>query len=393
MAACAACGGADFAPFFHSQQHACSGHYLESALDHPRKPAIPILLEWCRHCGMIRQVPGREVALDYVDIARDTARQLPDYTDAIIASLTEFNVDRGDSVVEVGANDGTFLRVLRDAGYSNLTGVEPSRSLATRAQQSGLRIRNTYFNRAFAVEMARSQGPARAVLCRHTLEHVPEPGGLAEGLAELLQPGGLAFIEVPDSDWIVSELFAHEIWDEHISYFRAGSLATLLRRTGLMPVRLQRVRFRDTRNLLCWAIRAPCPPTVACDVAADATTPAEVASFQSRWEAFAARLRAAVLDSAPPLIAIGAAHIQMNFLNFSGLADKVGLLIDDDPVKAGRYAPLAAAVPIRTTADVISSVRAGTIIRTAFPYPTWEDRVCTALGRFGIGCIMPYALR
>ena len=92
-------------------------------------------------------------------------------------------------------------------------------------------------------------------------------------------------------------------------------------------------------------------------------------------------------------MAIGASHIQLNFLNFTGLDGSVELLIDDDPVKAGRYVQLASPVPVRTTSAVLASVRSGTVLRTAFPYPAWEDRICAALAPYGVGSIEPYDLR
>ena len=83
---------------------------------------------------------------------------------------------------------------------------------------------------------------------------------------------------------------------------------------------------------------------------------------------------------------------QLNFLNFTGLDDAVDILIDDDPWKAGRFAPLAKSVPIRTTSDILSSVRRGTLLKIAFPYPGWEKRVSDALEVFGIGSIDPYGI-
>ena len=393
MTACGVCARNEFSPFFRSREWSSSGRYLNAGQQQANSTPIVIATEYCRRCGLIRQAPGFEVQLDYTGIERDTAKQLPDYTSRIIASLAEYGVGPDELVIEIGANDGTFLRALRDAGHRNLIGVEPSTRLATRASEAGLVVHNDFFSRDTAARIARRHGSARAVICRHTLEHVPDIRGVTQGIADILAQGGLSFIEVPDTDWIVSELFAHEVWDEHITYFRAGSLAGLLRTTGLTPLRIERIRFRDTRNLLCWAVRgsAPCGTTV--DLVDDATGMADLADFQFRWDAFAARLRATVSVAPKPIIAIGAAHNQLNFLNFTGLDGSVDLLVDDDPVKAGRYAPLESPVAIRTTVQVLHSVRAGTMLRTAFAYPAWEDRIYAALAPLGVGCIKPYDLR
>jgi len=390
MSACGACLSLDFAPFFRAGEWSTSGRYLAqpAAAGEP----VDIVLECCRGCGLIRQSPSAIVRLDYVAIERGTAKQLPSYAERIIGSLSEYGVGAGDLVVEVGANDGTFLKELRNSGFRNLLGIEPSRQLAALGAQAGFDVEARYFGRELAREIVAKRGPAKAVVCRHTLEHVPDIQGLAAGIAEVLAPGGLGFVEVPDTDWVVTRLFAHEIWDEHVTYFRAGSLARLLRGVGLEPVRLVRERFRDTRNLLCWSVRGGALAVPQGAVAADEADAEAVSGFQARWDRFAQRLRATVRAAPKPIVAIGASHIQLNFLNFTGLGGEVDLLIDDDPVKAGRYAPLARAVPIRSTADALARVTRGTVLRTAFPYPEWEERICRALAERGVGAIAPYAL-
>ena len=388
MSVCGACAGVRFTPFFRAREWSVSGHYPST----PAKPANPIAieLEACRSCGLIRQVPDHLVSLNYDQIMRGTAKQLPDYAARIVSSLPEYGVTKDDLVVEVGANDGTFLKELRNSGYRNLLGVEPSTQLAETAASSGFTVLNDYFDRRLAQQILASHGPARAVICRHTLEHVPDIHELASGIADLLIPGGVSFVEVPDTDWVITRLFAHEIWDEHVSYFRPQSLARLLQRAGLQPVRLERVRFRDTRNLLSWSVRQPTTSLLR-SLAEDEATLADVDHFQTRWDTFSVLLRAKIAAAPRPIIGIGASHIQLNFLNFTGI-DDVDILIDDDGAKAGRFAPLAKQIQIRTTADVVANTRQGTLLRTAFPYPDWQAKICSSLLPYGVDSIDPYDL-
>jgi hypothetical protein len=391
MVECGVCGGKIFAPFFRGREWSISGRYLAT----PVNPGAPVTigLEYCQSCSLIRQIPGGIAHLDYGEIVRGTAKQLPSYADRIIASLSEFGVKDDDLILEIGANDGTFLKRLHDCGFSNLLGVEPSKQLAEISAQAGFDIVAGYFGRDLAAQISSSHGPVRAVICRHTLEHVPDISEFAAGVADVLGAGGMSFIEVPDTDWVVTRLFAHEIWDEHITYFRAGSLAKLVTRAGLTPIRLERVRFRDTRNLLCWSTRQPEVLSSSASVADDEATIDDLATFQKRWDDFSGRLRTLVAKAPKPIIGIGAAHIQLNFLNFSGLDDAVDFLVDDDPTKTGRFAPLAKPTPIRNTAEIIASLREGTLLRTAFPYPDWERSISEALQIHGIGSIEPYASR
>ncbi|WP_316168989.1 MULTISPECIES: class I SAM-dependent methyltransferase [unclassified Bradyrhizobium] len=342
---------------------------------------------------MIRQVPGKVVELNYHGIFRGTAKQLPHYAEDIMTALPSYGVQPGDLVLEVGANDGTFLRELRSRGYQNLLGIEPSTQLAEFSRQSGLEILNSYFDRRLAAEIRATRGPVQAVICRHTLEHVPDIFEFTRATADVLADDGVSLIEVPDADWVVTNLFAHEIWDEHITYFRAQSLRRLLENCGLRPIELRRMRFRDTRNLLCWSTLAAKTASQAVDLLDDEADVDAVAEFQSRWDDFSQRLRGKLLASPKPIVGIGASHIQLNFFNFAGLGDLVDSLIDDDETKAGRFAPLARAVPIRSTDQTLATMRQGTLLRTAFPYPCWEGRLEGTLRGYGVVSINPYGLQ
>lgn len=90
LMACGVCGGLGFERFFQSREWSCSGCYLTDQAAWSAHAAVALRLDHCRDCGLIRQAPGAEVQLNYGEIARDTARQLPDYTDHIIASLAEY---------------------------------------------------------------------------------------------------------------------------------------------------------------------------------------------------------------------------------------------------------------------------------------------------------------
>jgi len=389
MTACGACAGAIFGTFFRAQEASVTGLYLDRPT--PTEPAT-IELEYCRGCGFIRQVPERMIQLNYERIVRGTSQQLPPYAPDILASLTQFGVKSDDLIVEVGANDGTFLKELRALGYENLLGVEPSKQLADAARSSGFQILDAYFDQKLAADIRKDRGGARAVICRHTLEHVPDIVAFTRAITAVLAADGVAVIEVPDADWLVTNLFAHEIWDEHISYFRPRSLGALLDSCGLKPVRLERMRLRDTRNLVCWSVPASTNASTSPCRTEDEASFEAVAQFQARWDAFAERLREIVSESPQPVIAIGAAHPQLNFLNFSGLCAAVETLVDDDEAKAGRFAPLAKAVPIRTTSQIISTVREGTLLRTGFPYPAWEERIDHALAAHNVRSIKPYSI-
>lgn len=386
---CAGCGQTAHAPLFRFANVPTSGIYLKDATQRVRRRDL--VLSYCSVCGVVSQTQGEESVLDYTVIDRSTEQQMPDYAGGIVQSMREAGLAADAAILEVGSNDGSFLAFLAANGFTRLMGVEPSRQLAAIATARGFSIESGYCTATGAEAMRARLGAFDAIVCRHTLEHVPDPADLLRAIALLLRPGGLVLIEVPDFDWVIETLAVHEIWDEHVSYFARTNLSNALVRQGFEMIACERIRFRDTRNLvaLARASHVAQAGAVVLQTRARETT-AGCADLAGRWGALVSSLHAQAQQWPRPVLAIGASHIQSNFAHFAGLTDVISSLIDDDPRKSGARVMLGAPVPVVTTEHVLETMRTGTVLRTAFPYPGWMDKICDTLGAHGVRVVDPY---
>lgn len=337
-------------------------------------PSGDLHFDACLSCGLLRR---RDFSCppDYTDRPRSTEKQLPNYRDdllAVIANLAKHE----DLIADIGSNDGTFLRLLRETGYCNTYGVEPAFALAELSRQSGLRTQSGYFGPDIVKTLIATYGAVRLATCRHTLEHVPFPGNFVAAIRDLLLPGrGNALIEVPDSAVIPDWFNFVELWDEHLHYFTESTLRLLLRRNGLSVEQAIPFRHLDTRNLLVQA-------SVADPLVSDARSEPDHASvakwvdFSSKFQQFAGRFKNEVARMPRPIYLVGASHPQCNFINYLRIGEFVDFMIDDDPGKAGKYPPIrGAGVNIITTEEFFASPKGGTLVLTGFGYPGWTKKL------------------
>ena len=193
-----------------------------------RSPRGVLALSVCGDCGFAFNSQFDEQRLQYDARYDNTVRsaafaeyyaEIADYLDA------KLSLD-GKFVVDVGCGKGTFLEVLcgkfpRCEGK----GIDPSvdENAATADNLEFIRdiIRPEHLTRKLDL-----------VLCRHVLEHIPDPVAFLRSLRKTLPTGVSFFVEVPDLDWILE---AGAFWDfcyEHCNYFTAQSLATALNAAG-----------------------------------------------------------------------------------------------------------------------------------------------------------------
>lgn len=96
-----------------------------------------------------------------------------------------------DRLVDIGCSEGYLLKKLKDAGYANLTGIEPGPQ-AEQARELGLNVIKAYFDGStFESELF------DGLFLMHVFEHLDRPFDMLEQMKKNLAPGGKIVIEVP----------------------------------------------------------------------------------------------------------------------------------------------------------------------------------------------------
>jgi hypothetical protein len=120
------------------------------------------------------------------------------------------------SAIEVGCGKGWFLEFLRAQGFS-VIGVDPAYEGDS--------------PHVIKAEFSAIQGmKVKGIILRHTLEHIPDPIGFLQAIAESNEHQGIIYIEVPCLDWIAANRAWFDIYYEHVNYFRLADLKSIFRK-------------------------------------------------------------------------------------------------------------------------------------------------------------------
>jgi SAM-dependent methyltransferase len=154
---------------------------------------------------------------------------------SIVAPHIPFSAAR---VLDVGCASGRLLVSIRDRGFPNVFGLDPSPACAATAQRLyAIDVRTMTLG-----EMAQSGGRFDVVIMVGVLEHLCDLDGAFEHLRRVLTDGGLLYVEVPDvtafADWPNAPY--QDFSTEHINFFSPLSLANLMRRHGFTRTFLER---------------------------------------------------------------------------------------------------------------------------------------------------------
>lgn len=142
--------------------------------------------------------------------------------------------DRQARILDAGCATGTLIGLLSDHGFTNLVGLDPSPLAAATA-------RKHYKVEAYAgsfCDPPSEIGRFDVIILSHVLEHIADVKSAANGLASMVDEGGLVYLEVPDasrySDFLVAPY--HDFNNEHVNHFSLQCLDTLLELRGFERV-------------------------------------------------------------------------------------------------------------------------------------------------------------
>ena len=205
----------------------------------------------CEVCGFkhIVPIPTRE-ELDQVyrqeyystekPLYLERAREDAEWWDSVYAdrydTLEGLLPPERRRLLDVGSGPGSFLLHGTRRGWRTL-GVEPSRQAAEYSASLGLDVVETFLT----AELAPQLGTFDAINASEVFEHLPDPRGMVALLRDMLAPGGVLCICVPnDSSPIQATLrdaCGYSPWwvapPHHVNYFNGDSLEKLLTAAGL----------------------------------------------------------------------------------------------------------------------------------------------------------------
>jgi len=123
-------------------------------------------------------------------------------------------------IVEIGSNDGTFLKNFR--GYKHL-GIEPSASVNDVAKKKGLRTWNKFFSYETAEEIIELKGQADVIVTTNCFPHMVDRDSVLKGIKILLKPDGVWINEEASLSSVINLGSYDQFYNEHVFFSSVAS--------------------------------------------------------------------------------------------------------------------------------------------------------------------------
>ena len=134
----------------------------------------------------------------------------------------------GSKIIEIGSNDGTFLKNFKDS-KNNIYGFEPSANVAKIALENGIPTLNDFFNPLNAKKLENFIGKTDVICASNVICHIPDLTELIKTIDLLLSSDGTFIFEEPYIGSMFEKVSYDQIYDEHIFIFSATAIKNVFK--------------------------------------------------------------------------------------------------------------------------------------------------------------------
>ena len=234
-------------------------------------------------------------------------------------------------VVELASNDGYLLQFYKQQGIPVL-GIDPAIGPANEAAIGGIPTVQDFFT----LKLAKTLPKADIIHANNVLAHVPDTNDFVAGIAEILKPSGICFVEVPYLGNLTQQGIFDLIYHEHVFSFSYRSLRMLFERHGMFIANIETLPAHGG------SIRVTAYKTAFNQCVPDVDL-SGIYTLQDRANNTAHQLRAKIADlnsQGKTVWGWGAAAKTTVMTNFCGLTNKdIIAVADDAPAKIGKFIP------------------------------------------------------
>jgi SAM-dependent methyltransferase len=212
-----------------------------AAVNSTRFPADWLI---CSNCDLVQLgfLLDQQTAFppNYSYTSGSTQLKLDNFRDLFNESQSLVNLTPQSLIVDLGANDGSLLKLYSNAGYIAL-GVEPT-DVADKAKGAGIIMLKERFNAKCARKIANIHGHAEIVCANNLIAHVEQFGEILNGVRILLKPNGIFIVEVQYLFDLIDNLGVDSIYHEHNRYYSLTTLEKQLSRYGFELFRAKHIQ-------------------------------------------------------------------------------------------------------------------------------------------------------
>lgn len=342
------------------------------------QPLFPLDLYLCQICSHVQLLDVVSPSILFRNYTYNTSLSLglvDHFKRQIDQIISLAKTPRDSFVVDVGSNDGSVLRIFQNQGYRVL-GIDPAREIAQKATDSGVETLPEFLTDDLAKQIKLEHGEASIVVANNVFAHADDLGEMAKAIRTLLKADGIFVFEVSYLVDIIEKSLFDTVYHEHLCYHSVKPLQIFLKKHGMELFNIERIPTKGgSIRGYAQPLGGPRPLMPIIE---------ELLLLESKggydqlplYQQFSARLNLVKVNllsliqelksSGKTVAGYGASQTVTTLMYHFELTDLIDFLVDDNPIKHGKFSP-GAHLPVYSS-DILYEKKVDATVILAWAY-------------------------
>jgi len=237
---CRLCNEKELYTFYKFKPTSLANQFLNSPKQQERIPLDLCICIKCSHIQLLQIVEPHELYSHYLYISSISQVMINHLQSNIDYFIDFINVLKDDTILEIGANDGTVIQHLLCNGYNDVIGIDPATNIHSRHNLPiicdffGSNSIKVFNNKLF-----------KLIFGFHCCAHIENIQDIFKCVYELLEDNGVFVIEVGYFYEILKNYSFDVVYHEHIDYHTCKAIGSFAKSNKL---KLYHVRETDIQG-------------------------------------------------------------------------------------------------------------------------------------------------
>mgnify|MGYP001356521114 CR=1 FL=1 len=242
---CRLCNSKDLSTFIEFGDFPLAGAFLKQSEIEDEK-LFPMGMQFCNSCSCVQvdTVIPMDILFKNYFYFSSAIQTLKDHFGELADELIESHLKEKSLVVEIGCNDGVFLRHLAKNKIAHV-GVDPATNVLKSIKEENLNVINSGFGLKVTKQIENKYGKADAVVSSFSFAHIDDMQDVMSGVKSILNEDGVFIFEIYYLGVVITEKQYDMMYHEHMSYYTIKCLDIFLGKYGFEIYDIKKIKLRS----------------------------------------------------------------------------------------------------------------------------------------------------
>jgi len=194
----------------------------------------------CSHLQLTTVVSPKKLFENYVYVSGTSPVFIKHFENYFNSIISKYNPDKNKLILDIGSNDGTFLKFFKDKGYKIL-GIDPAISISKKASKKGIKTITSFFSEGLAHNILNDYGEASIITANNVFAHSDNLIEILKGIKKILSSEGLFIFEVSYLVDVYEKSLFDTIYHEHLAYHSVKPLKKFFELNDMELIDVERI--------------------------------------------------------------------------------------------------------------------------------------------------------